>query len=703
MSLVNQLMILARPAHMKGMAGLLLSMLWVTAALATSSATSTAPPGTPAGSAPGSAEVHYDITVRLDPVARKIEGRSVITANTPEELTLVIGRRFEVMRGRVDGSPFGPAATMGRLRGWRILGDQKMPRRIEIHWRGELAALDTALDHHQTLGRNDPASGEAGTFLPDSSGWYPYLADKLASYNLTIELPAGQRGIVPGRLAEETDTAEGYRARFEFPAPTGGIDLMAGPYAVDTRTIHGAGGKPIRLRTYFHAAIADLAPAYLDSVKGYLGLYESWIGEYPFSEFSVVSSPTPTGFGMPTLTYLGAEVLRLPFIRATSLGHEVLHNWWGNGVYPDYAQGNWSEGLTTFMADYAYKERESADAARDMRRGWLRDFAALAPGQDKPLTSFTSRLHGATQIVGYNKAAMLFLMLRDMLGRETFDRALQTFWREQRFRVASWVDLRRAFETASGKDLGPFFDQWLTRAGAPVLRIAGASLAKAGAGNHRVTVTLEQTEPAYRLRVPVGIRTAESEELHVLDLESARQGFTVDVRNQPTEVILDPDVRLFRRLMPDEAPPILRQVMVDHTAETILLPENGEARSAAETLAAKMQNRAPKLITPVDNGILPAVPLLVIGLADQVDAWLAMHRLPARPDVIKGKGSAQAWTLVRPDGVTLAVVSAQDLGSLAALARPLPHYGRQSYVVFDGAKMINRGAWPIRAQGVKLD
>ncbi|PTR13944.1 hypothetical protein C8R31_10837 [Nitrosospira sp. Nsp2] len=692
-------MLHARLTYMKGVVGFLFSMLMATTVFATSSATSSAT----SGATPVSAEVHYDITVRLDPVARKIEGRSVITANTPEELTLVIGRRFEVMRGRVDAEPFGPAATMGRMRGWRILGDKKLPRRIEIHWRGELAALDTALDHHQTLGRNDPASGEAGTFLPDSSGWYPFLADKLASYNLTIELPAGQRGIVPGRLVEETETAEGYRARFEFPAPTGGIDLMAGPYVVDTRTVRGAGGKPIQLRTYFHSSIADLAPAYLDSVKGYLGLYESWIGEYPFSEFSVVSSPTPTGFGMPTLTYLGVEVLRLPFIRGTSLGHEVLHNWWGNGVYPDYAQGNWSEGLTTFMADYAYKERESADAARDMRRGWLRDFAALAPGQDKPLTTFTSRLHGATQIVGYNKAAMLFLMLRDMLGQDTFDRALQTFWREQRFRIASWADLRQAFEKASGQNLGPFFDQWLTRPGAPVLRIADAALAKPGSGSHRVTVTLEQAEPVYRLRVPVGIRTAESEEVHVLDLESARQAFTVDVRSRPMEIILDPDLRIFRRLMPDEAPPILRQVMVDHRAETILLPENGEARSAAETLAAKMQNRAPKMAMRADDDNLPAVPLLVIGLADQVDAWLAKHRLPARPDVMKGKGSAQAWTVSRPDGVTLAMVSAADVPSLAALARPLPHYGRQSYVVFDGAKVINRGAWPTRSQVVKLD
>jgi hypothetical protein len=439
-------------------------------------------------------------------------------------------------------------------------------------------------------------------------------------------------------------------------------------------------------------------------VKGYIDLYESWIGEYPFTEFSVVSSPTPTGFGMPTLTYLGTEVLRLPFIRYTSLGHEVLHNWWGNGVYTDYAHGNWSEGLTTFMADYAYKERENPEAALDMRRGWLRDFAALSSGQDAPLSTFTSRTHGATQIVGYNKSAMVFLMLRDMLGRETFDRALLAYWQEQRFRIASWMDLQRAFEASSGKDLSGFFDQWLTRGGAPVIRIAEAKRAKpdpVASANHRVTVTLEQAEPAYRLHVPVAVRTAEGEEFHTLDLEKARQVFTLDVGARPLQVTLDPDLRLFRRLMPDEAPPILRQVMVDRTAATVLLPESGDAQSAAGTLAEKLQRRTQILVPEKETP--PAVPVLVIGLEEQVDTWLARHRLPARPDIVRGKGSAQAWTVSRPDGVTLAVISARDIESLAALTRPLPHYGRQSYVIFNGSKVIGRGAWPTRAPMVKLD
>lgn len=49
--------------------------------------------------------------------------------------------------------------------------------------------------------------------------------------------------------------------------------------------------------------------------------------------------------------------MRLPFIPYTSLPHEILHNWWGNRVWVDYEKGNWSEGLTAYLADHWMKER----------------------------------------------------------------------------------------------------------------------------------------------------------------------------------------------------------------------------------------------------------------------------------------------------------------------------------------------------------
>jgi aminopeptidase N len=640
------------------------------------------------------AVVVYDFSVRLDPAARTLKGHGVITIAGGGPATLALGQRFQVTHARAGGRPL-PAPVHGTdgVQRW----EAGSARRIEIEWHGELVPLDATPDHRRTLTAVAPASGVEGAFLPDASRWYPRIEGTLARYRLTLDLPQEQRGLVAGRLVSEEVVNGRYQARFDFPHPAGGIDLVAGPYRIEERMMKGVSGAAIRLRTYFHPRIAHLAPQYLESVRDYLTLYESWIGAYPFTEFSVVSSPTSTGFGMPTFTYLGVDVLRLPFIRVTSLGHEVLHNWWGNGVYPDYTRGNWAEGLTTFMADHAYKERESAAAAAEMRRAWLRDFAALPPGEDTPLVAFASRTHGASQIVGYHKAAMVFFMLRDAIGAEAFDRGIREFWRAHRFRVASWDDLRRAFESASERNLVAFFEQWLLRAGAPRVRIAEA----VRIDGNRVRVTLEQTPPAWRIGLPLAVRTRAGEQTQWVELARERESFTFEVGARPTSVALDPEARLFRRLAREEMPPILREVMIDPAALTVVLPGDSAAHKAAETLAARLQERSPRMIAP--DAPLPAAPLLVIGIHDAVDAWLAHRGLPERPDRFHGRGSAQAWTARRADGATLAVISGRDAEALSSLARPLPHYGRESFVVFDGATVIERGTWPAQVQTVSVE
>lgn len=649
----------------------------------------------PAASASSiAAPVAYDITVRIDPATRELNGTGTIVAEPGRPVEIILARRFEVDSITIDGKPAPAPRAIGRLLVW-LLGTAKTPRRVEVRWRGILGQLDASLDHRQTLGVAIPVAGAEGTFLPAAGAWFPHERGLLANYRVTLDLPQGQRGLVPGRLVAETETDGRYRASYEFPYPSEGIDLLAGPYRVETRTIRTAGGKTVSLRTYFHPQIAELAAGYLDAVQGYIDLYEGRIGEYPFTEFSIVSSPTPTGFGMPTLTYLGIDVLRLPFIRTTSLGHEILHNWWGNGVYPDYARGNWSEGLTTFMADYAYKERESDAAAREMRVEWLRDFAAVPPGRDRPLTEFTSRTHSTSQIVGYDKAAMMFLMLRDLIGRDAFDLGVKLFWRNYRFKTASWESLRMSFEAASKRDLVAFFSQWLARRGAPSVRIERADLSKEP-GRHRVQFTLAQSEPAYQLRVPIGIRTERGVEVRNFELDRPSATFGFDLDTLPVELARDPDFRLFRRLSSGETPPILRQVMLDPSTVTVLPSVPASALGPAELLAAKLQDHLMH-IRP-DTERTSGVPLLVIGLDGQVDRWLASQQLPPRPEMLGKRGSAVVWTAALPQQKSMAVVSARDAEALAALLRPLPHYGRKSYVVFEGIKAVDSGVWPSQPQ-----
>jgi hypothetical protein len=351
------------------------------------------------------------------------------------------------------------------------------------------------------------------------------------------------------------------------------------------------------------------------------------------------------------------------------------------------------------MADYTYAERETPEAARDMRLGWLRDAAAVPPAQDFPLAKFTARTHGTSQVVGYHKAAFVFLMLRERIGRTAFDDGLRRFWREQRGRVAGWDDLRRALEAASGEPLGGFFQQWLTRSGAPEVELKAARAERVGPG-YRVHVTLAQGAPPYALDVPVVVATAGGPEVRRLRLDAATQTRAIDVPAHPTAVTLDPEFQLFRRLSAGEAPPILRQVMLDPATRTLPLSGDPEVDAVAVQLAGRLLDHGVR-VTSADRS-LPDAPLLVIGTTAQVDAFLARHGLPARPEAVAGQGTARVWTARGPSGKPLAVVSGDTTEALRHLLGPLPHYGRQSYLVFEGPRARLRGTWPSRSPVLTL-
>jgi hypothetical protein len=491
---------------------------------------------------------------------------------------------------------------------------------------------------------------------------------------------------VPGRLLDE-ETDGDYRASFAHDHPSDELILIAGPYQVHERM-----AGEVRVRTYFHPELAGLEGLYLDKTEGYLGRFARRIGAYPFAAFHVVSSPLPVGLGFPYLTYMGTRVLKLPFIPHTSLGHEVLHAWWGNGVLVDYQNGNWSEGLTTFMADYAFAEQKGAAEARAMRLRWLRDFAALPRSRDQPLRHFVARRHGAGQVVGYNKAAMLFYMLRDEIGRPAFDAGIRAFWAQHRLGKAAWADLRRAFEGASGVDLERSFGQWLERRGAPALEL-GAVTVGAAQGGYALSVTLRQGAPAFDLMVPVVVSTAAGEERHRLRLDGLEARHTIPSAAQPLALAVDPDFELLRRLAPAETPPILREVMLAPEVAVVVAVGDAEAGAAADALVeALLEGRGRGREAKAAR--LAGLPVLVVGTAPDVNAALASAGLDPVPAALRDRGTARAWAGRRPGGEAVLTVSAADAAALRSLLRPLPHYGARSFLVFEGARALDKGVWP---------
>ena len=488
---------------------------------------------------------------------------------------------------------------------------------------------------------------------------------------------------------------------------------MAGPYEVAQQAVQLEGGKQVMVRTWFHPELASLAPGYLQDSARYLQRYSRLIGAYPFDDFSVVSSPLSHGLGIPSLTYLGRDVLRLPFIRATSLGHEVLHNWWGNSVYPEWSSGNWSEGLTTFMADYAFKEDQSEQAGREMRLNWLRDLTAIPESAETSLVDFRAREHGVSSVIGYGKSAMLFFMLRDEIGRPAFEQGIRLFWQRQRFRTANWKDLESAFSEASGRSLAGFFSQWTTRPASAQLALAPIEKPA-----EKELFKLAQRGAVFDLLVPVRIQLSSGKALD-LKVRLNTPETIVDTQAAPVtpgalQVELDPDLRLWRRLDPLAVPPIFREVFISQRTDVFLAKADAGWAAPAAALAGRLLDAQARQASEAELLSAPGVPVLVLGDYDSIVQLLPRLNLQGLPDVLKQnapvqqlnerrvKGSAQAWTMRSPKGKTFAFVMADSPAALSALQRSLPHYGRQSWLVFEQGRVIEQGAWPAPPQTLAI-
>ena len=554
---------------------------------------------------------------------------------------------------------------------------------LEFSLSGKLPARDASEPH-------DIASshGEDGTYLPAYDAWIPHDPAQPLNFRLQVSVPAALRAVATGRLVVESVDAGYYRATFQQEQPGEAPSLFIGPYQVHERLVNG-----LRLRTYFHPGLEAFAETYLDSASQYIERYQVEIGDYPYNNFYIVSAPLPVGLGFPGLTYVDRRIVPLPFMRTRSLAHEVLHNWWGNGVGVDYAAGNWAEGLTTFMADYALEADKGEDAARAMRVRWLRDYAALPAARDRPVDEFRSKQHQAAQVIGYNKLAFIFHMLKQETGPQAFADAIRRFWREQRFTTASWPQLQAAFEQAAGRDLGWFFRQWLEYAGAPRLSLGAHSVTRVNAG-YLTRIEVVQPVAGYRLRLPVLLETDGGGERREISVTAALTSVEWITPERPRSIHFDPDSDVFRRLQQDETPPIVRDVTLDPNTVTLVEGEESDFIETGRTLATRLLDTPPNFLE-AGRARDPTQPLLLIAPFAQLDAQLAELGIEAPAQLPAMNYQGAAWTARLANNTPVLVVSAESAQALQSMLRPLPHYGGQSYVLFDGGRALDRGIWPL--------
>ena len=434
--------------------------------------------------------------------------------------------------------------------------------------------------------------GIEGAFLPASAYWFPRRSDNIALYDITLSLPSGYEAVMEGELAEIKDERRlSPSFRYVNTTPTDGVNLVAGRYAKREERYKG-----IMISTYFYNDDPELARTYIDKTKQYLDIYDGLLPKYPYKKFVVVENFLPTGFGMPSFTLLGTAVIRLPFIPDTSLGHEFVHNWWGNGVLIDSSFGNWSEALTSYTADHLFRERGLAGEAASYRLKALTNYANYAGESKRTVSSFAFGSSPEARALGYSKAMMVFHMLRNLVGDELFYESIGRFYVDNAFTRATWQDIRTAFEAVTSKKLGWFFDQWLLRAGGPELAIEDVRFSVAptvtsyGEPVYKLEFVVRQEPPAYKLIIPILIETEGGGELsYALELNGETGVVKVDLKKKPMAIEIDPESDIFRVLSERETAPSLAALLGDKNT-LLVVPSEPESREKYLPAVKRIQN-----------------------------------------------------------------------------------------------------------------
>jgi hypothetical protein len=469
---------------------------------------------------------------------------------------------------------------------------------------------------------------------------------------------------------------------------------------------------------------ATLAQKYLDATAQYLSLYNALLGPYPYPKFALVENSWESGYGMPSFTLLGSKVIRLLFIVSSSYPHEILHNWWGNGVFVDVQQGNWCEGLTAYLADHLLQEQRGSATA--YRRATLQRYTDyVGTHSDIPLTAFRARHSAATAAIGYGKALMLFHMLRQQVGDDAFIRALQAFYRDNLFQRVGFDALRHAFVSVTGEDMSEVFQQWVTQPGAPELRLSATSVQPDGQ-DYRLSAVLDQIQPgpAYRLQVPLAVSLQGQEQAWqtTVTMVEKRLEFALRLPTQPWRVDVDPEFDLFRRLHREEIPPALTQLFGADKA-LLLLPAAAatELKQGYRQLAQAWPQAASQALEIRWDQEIEALPtdraVWLFGWENrflpEVTTALTPYGVGLTHEGVRLEGTpltreqhAVVLTVRHPRNPqqTLAWVAAQNSAALPGLGRKLPHYGTYSFLGFAGDEPVNivKGQWPVLASPMSV-
>ena len=531
-------------------------------ALAPASAQGTGSTFATSGYQPGIDVRDYDIRIELPDTGAFIRGDVTVTARRAagvSTLRLDLVDALTVRGIEVNGRAVGPVHAKGKIEVplGGVTGDSVSVRvRYDGRVTDGLVVLKDAQGRWTWFGDNWP--DRARQWLPTVD----HPSDK-ATVSWTVRAPVNRTIVANGTLLGVRDVGGPRDRRSEtrwreaHPIPTYLMVIGAGPLVnVPLATTGCTQPDPARClpqSVYVMPEHREWLPGPFAAAAPIVSYFESLVGPFPYEKLAHVQSATRFG-GMENATaiFYAYDLFTTRRMSVGLIAHETAHQWFGDAVTEREWAHLWlSEGFATYFAAL-WTRKASGDSAFRAEMARIRtqvladSVVARRPVIDTAQTDYLALLNANS----YQKGGYVLYMLNQRIGDSAFFRGVRSYQARFRHGTALSDDLRLELERSSGRPLGPFFDQWLRRAGVAEPNIGWAH--DAATGTISLLVLQDSVRGAYDfpLTVRVTERSGAQRRVEVVVPAEARATVALPGRFDaaPASLDVDPEQVLLARI-----------------------------------------------------------------------------------------------------------------------------------------------------------
>ncbi|MDP2885006.1 MAG: M1 family aminopeptidase [Ignavibacteria bacterium] len=380
-----------------------------------------------------------------------------------------------------------------------------------------------------------------------SKDWWPckdHPGDKADSLDVWITCESRFKVGSQGRLISVVDNGDAtktHKWKHRYPIATYLVSIAVAEYTELSGWFKYSPSDSMQVLNYVLPGTANSALNSMGVTLSMLQIFSDLFGLYPFIKEKYGHSQFGWGGGMEhqTMTSLGS-------FNESLIAHEMAHQWFGDMITMRTWPHIWlNEGFATY-AVALYREKRYGSAA------YLDEIInRIFPGVKGPNGSVYVRDTSSVSTVFntalvYRKGATVLHMLRHVLGDSVFFKAMKQYATDPRFQfaTASTEDFQSVCETASGKSLAYFFNEWIYGGSYPTYRYEWGT-AQNGS-NYTVRVTLAQStgtnNPSF-FQMPIDFKfTGTGLDTTIVVMNNLQsQVFVFDLPKKPISFQLDPN------------------------------------------------------------------------------------------------------------------------------------------------------------------